>query len=285
MKTRFPITGRPTDSAQPTVVKSLFENPGMEFRIYAVGVFGAKPDRINAELQTSNATVHVTFPTGSKNKFVAALNLREIILCLALSLSVNLRAADAPTPPSTDFRVTTAFPKYVTAEIEFRDPTGVKWPNFFYGKPANDTGVINLESAKPTANFSLLCDKMAQEKGDQSRKVLGELCPPDQPPAVRLIITTMGNIQPAPPGKDKTGFTADLAGTLEIAGRKVPVKAQANFRHHQGKGDEKNIALMLDGRFTVKAADLGLKTLAADALVAIRFALTAYPPQPAIKPK
>ena len=230
---------------------------------------------------TSNIPTNSDQPPTVEKKSVAALNLREILLCFALFLSVSLRAADAPVPPPTDFRVTTAFPKYVTTEIEFRDPTGTKWPNFFYGKPANDAGRISLDAAKPAAVFTLLCDKMAQEKGDQSRKVLGDLCPPEKPPAVTLSITTMGVIQPATQGKDKSGLTAELNGTLEIAGRKVPVKTQANLRHHGGKGDEKNTALMLDGRFTLKAADLGLKSLAADAPVEVRFTLTAYPAQSA----
>ena len=210
-----------------------------------------------------------------------------LTLFLALHCSAVLRAADAPAPPPlTDFRLRAAFPKYFTADIEFRDPTGVKWPNFFYGKPANETGYIRLDAAKPAAVFTLLCDKMAQEKGDQSRKVLGELCPPEKPPVVTLTITAMGAIQPAASGaKDKSSQTTELTGTLEIGGRKLPVKASTKLRQHNGKGDEKNAALMLDGRFTLKAADLGLKAIAADAPIEIRFSLSAYPPQSAGAPK
>ena len=197
------------------------------------------------------------------------------LLALLLALAANAPAQEA----ATDFRVTSAFPKYVTADIEFRDPTGAKWANFFYGKPATDAGVITLDPAKPAANFTLLCDKMAQDKGDQSRRVLGELCPPEKPHAVTLTVTSMSAPQPTVGGKekDKASLSANMTGTLEIAGRKLPVKATATLRRHDGKGDEKNPALMLDAKFTVRATDLGLKSPGS---VDVRAGLTAYPPQP-----
>jgi hypothetical protein len=207
-------------------------------------------------------------------------------LALLLSLvGCALRAAEALAPPPTDFRVSSAFPKYITADIEFRDPSGKKWPNFFHGKPSTEAGYLRLGPGQPAAAFTLLCDKMAQEKGDQSRKVLGEMCAPDKPPVVTLTVAGLGPIvSVAKNGQDKAGQTAELSGTLDVAGRKVPVKAAATFRHHR-KGDEKNLALMLDGQFTIKAADLGLKTLPASAPIAVRFSLTAYPPQAATAPK
>jgi hypothetical protein len=210
---------------------------------------------------------------------IRAMKLRPLFFLL---LALNDSAQE--TAPLTEFRVTSAFPKYVTADIEFRDPTSAKWPNFFHGKPANDAGVITLDPAKPAASFALLCDKMAQDRGDQSRRVLGELCPPEKPPAVTLTITALSALRPAVAGakdKDKTSATADLTGTLEIAGRKLQVTIATTFRNHNGKGDEKNIGLILDGKFTLKAAELGLKTPAAGAPIDVRFGLTAYPSPPA----
>ena len=201
---------------------------------------------------------------------------------LALCLTPELPAAPAPVSPAalTDFRVVGAFPKYMTADIEFRDPTRVKWPNFFYGKPATEDGYVRLDSTKPRAAFTLRCDQMAQPNGDQSRKVLGELCQPGQPPAVTLIITGMGPLQAAAGNsKDNNGQTAELSGDLHIGATKVPVKVATSFRPHGGKGDEKKIALMLEGRFTVRASDLGLKSMAANAVIEGRFGLSAYPLQ------
>ena len=181
--------------------------------------------------------------------------------------------------PGAEFRVTSAFPKYVTADIEFRDPSGAKWPNFFSGKPANETGGITFDPAKPAANFALLCDKMAQDKGDQSRRVLGEF---PLPLTASLNVTAIGALQPAGKVKgSKATHNADLTGTLEIAGRKLPIKAPTGFWVSDGKGDEKNRALMIEGRVTLKASDLGLKTLAPGMPIEIRFGLTAYPAEAA----
>ena len=204
------------------------------------------------------------------------------LLLLTLSFLASLHAAaPASAPPAPIFRVISAFPKYNTADIEFRDPSGTKWPSFFYGKPATETGFLNLTPTKPAATFTLLCDKMSQDRGDQSRKVLGELCAPEKSPAVTLTITAMTPPQDAPAtgkDKDKSSQTSELTGTLELAGRKIPIQATTKLRHHTGKGDEKNTALLLDGRFTLTAAELGLKALPATAPIAIRFGLTAYPP-------
>ncbi len=191
---------------------------------------------------------------------------RLILLCCALS-----GYAQEPVIP-TEFRVTSAFPKYVTADLEFRDPTGVKWPTFLYGKPANDTGKIVLDTAKPTAAFALLCDKAAQDKGDQSRRVLGSLT---QPITATLTITAVGALGPVEkPKSGKPAHSAEMTGTLEIGGKKIPVKAKTNLVQHDGKGDEKNRALMLDGQFSLKGTDLGLPALAN---IDVRFGLTAYP--------
>jgi len=207
-------------------------------------------------------------------------------LIITLGASAQQPSAPAPAPAAptvpVQFAITPAFPKYVTADIEFRDPTGVKWPNFFYGKPGVTPGVVTLDPAKPAASFTLLCDKMSQDRGDQSRRVLGELCPPEKPPVVTLTITALSGFVPASTtGKQKTPATADLSGTLEIAGRKIPVKAATTLRNHDGRGDEKNAALMLDGKFALKPADLGLKTLAPNSGVDVRFSVTAFPPEAA----
>lgn len=182
-------------------------------------------------------------------------------------------AAAAAHAQDTEFRVTSAFPKYETADIEFRDASGAKWPSFLHGKPANDTGALSFDPAKPAATFVLLCDKAAQDKGDQTRRVLGAL---PQPHTATLTITAMTAPQPAAKSKSKATHTAELTGTLEIAGKKIPVRAVTGLWLHDGKGDEKNRALMLDGTFALKGADLGLRDIAQ---VEVRFGLTAYPPR------
>ena len=203
---------------------------------------------------------------------------------LTLLLTPALQAAPAPIKPVAAeapevYRVISSFPKYVTADIEFRDSSGTKWPNFFYGKPANDAGYISLAAPKPSASFELLCDKMAQANGDQSRRVLGELCPPGQSPPVKLTITGMGTLQASANAKEKNALAAELYGVLQVGNVKTPVKIAASFRRHEGKGDEKKSALMVEGKFSLKAGDLGLKALASGTVIEGRFGLTAYPPQ------
>jgi hypothetical protein len=193
-------------------------------------------------------------------------------------LLFSLLALTAAAQESLDFRVTSSFPKYVTADLEFRDAAGRLWPQFFYGKPADETGSIRFDPAQPAAGFTLRCDQQAQNQGDQSRRVLGALPGPLAPV---LSITTMGPLTAAPKVKgSKATHTAELGGTLEIAGRKLPVKAVTGFWRHDGKGDEKHPALMLEGRFSVPGAQLGLKDVAS---VEARFGLTAYPPEAAAK--
>ena len=110
--------------------------------------------------------------------------------------------------------------------------------------------------------------------------MLGELTAPDKPSVVGLTITGMGPLQPAA-GRDNAGMSAELSGTVEVGGRRAAFKAIATLRHHDGKGDEKNPALMLEARAVLKSADLGLKALPA---VELRFSLTDYPPQAAAVP-
>jgi hypothetical protein len=200
------------------------------------------------------------------------------LLPLALAFSLRAFAQDPGLP--IEFRVTSAFPKYVTADLEFRDPTGVKWPTFLYGKPANESGKIVLDAAKPTAVFALLCDKVAQDKGDQSRRVLGSL---PQPLTATLTITGIGPLAVMEKGKNgKPGQVAELTGTLEIGGKKIPVKATTSLSHHDGKGDEKNQALMLNGQMALKGSDVGIPSLLS---IEVRFGLTAFPAEAATNQK
>lgn len=172
----------------------------------------------------------------------------------------------------TTFSVSGAAPKHHTAEIEFRDSSGAKWPNFFHGKPAGIEGFIDFDATKPGANFTLLCDKMAQDKGDQSRKVLGAL---PQPLTATLAITRLGPLTPAAKAiNGEATHTGEMTGTLEVAGKRIAVRAETGLWVHDGKGDEKSRALMLTGSFNVKPADVGLPGTAP---IAIRFGLTAFP--------
>lgn len=200
----------------------------------------------------------------------------KTFLTALLVVTATLRAEDSPLPVA--FCVTQEFPKYATVGIEFRDPSGAKWPNFFYGRPADTAGHISLAPAAPSAAFTLRSERMVQEKGEQNRKVLGELAAP----VVTLSVASVSALHPVvSKDKNKPTMSAELSGTVEVGGLRTAFKAAATLRHHDGKGDEKNTALMLEARATLKASDLGIKALPTNAHIEMRFDLTAYPPQSA----
>ena len=72
-------------------------------------------------------------------------------------------------------------------------------------------------------------------------------------------------------------MSTTLVGSLDVAGKKIPVNAPATLRPHAGgKNDEKNDSLMIDLQFDVKAGDLGLKTFEASSPITVRASVTAY---------
>lgn len=198
--------------------------------------------------------------------------MKRIFLCVA-GLLFCLGAHAQQLTSNLIYRVTSEFPKYVTAHVEFRDPSGARWPSFFYGKPVTN-GVIRLNARQPAATFSLDCNQRPQRHGDQSRRVLGELFSTTNAGHVLLHITGMSELNSA---RNTNGaLSAMLTGSLEMPGKTIPVNARAMLRPHAGKGDEKNEALMVDLQFETKAGELGLKTFDASAPIAVRTSLTAY---------
>jgi hypothetical protein len=199
-----------------------------------------------------------------------------IVALLFAALELHAQVPAAPAPAPTTYQLAPDFPKYVTAHIEFRDPTEKRWPSFFYGKPATN-GVINIARANAAANFTIRCDKRPQQTGDQSRRVLGELFPDANKGEVTLHITGINALNTV---QDKAGMHATLTGTLHVAGEQIPVNAPATLRPHAaGRSDEKNESLMIELTFDTKAGDLGLKTFDAAAPIHIRAAVTAYAPR------
>lgn len=206
-------------------------------------------------------------------------------ILLWLFLAVSLGGANPVPAPGQAFLLSPDFPKYVTGDIEFRDPSGVKRPNFYYGKPAGK-GSIMHNPANPSGAFTLLCDNLAQKKGDQSRRVLGELIQPDGANAVTLVIQRMGptTVPAELRSKDKEAYYAAVTGELQLYGRRAPVNGIAELKYSgPGKGDEKSATLRGKLTFTIKGSDLGLKSVAGP--IQVTAGLSAYAPQtPAAPP-
>ena len=109
----------------------------------------------------------------------------------------------APPPPAegTAFGFQPDVPRWVTADAEFRDRAGRFWPSFLYGKGVEGSAKVSFGGGLEGA-FTVACTSAAQPKGDQSRRVLGELFRGEQPPALRLTIESLGKPR-----------TQELAGT------------------------------------------------------------------------
>ena len=201
-----------------------------------------------------------------------------ILLCAMMAWGAVAQVSPSP----GNFKVSPEFPKYVTAHVEFRDPTGQRWPSFFYGKPAS-AGTISIAGAKPNASVAFQCDKRPQKNGDQSRRVLGEIFPSAQDGIVRVQIEEISPVASLPNGK-KEEFQTTFIGSVDVAGRKIAMTAPGTLRVHQGgRSDEKNEALFGELQFDVKASDIGLKTFAPDALIRIGASFTAYVPDAGVR--
>lgn len=193
-----------------------------------------------------------------------------LLLCAAACLAGD--KAILPQPGQV-FCFSPDTPKHVTCDVEFRHPEEKLWPCFFYGRPAE--GQFQYDPANPKAAFRIVCDKMCQPHGDQSRKVIGELIQPEKPPAVAFTVRSV-----SPLGKDRTealgdtdkgrrppGDAATLDAVLDIGGKQLPVKAEAVFRY---EGDKNGVQARVIAHFTIQGADLGLKAEEAKGPIKVR---------------
>jgi hypothetical protein len=195
---------------------------------------------------------------------------------------VNLAAKDdaklTPTPGQV-FAFSPTNPKWVTCDIEFRHPDEKLWPVFFYGKPAD--GTFQYDAANPKASFNIVFDRMCQPNGDQSRRILGELVKPGEKPqtpsvtfAVKSLKLSAAGPEAALAGKEKKGKgePAELDAVLDVAGKKLPVKAPATITYRS----DKTLILQIDAAFTVQGADLGLKAENAKGPISVRACVQAF---------
>jgi hypothetical protein len=206
------------------------------------------------------------------------------VLAAAVLLAfVAAVAAKDPPRAGTVFSFSATYPRHVTCDVEFRDPNEVRWPNFFYGKPAGD-GTFTYDAKAPKAAFSLLCDRMCQRNGDQGRRVLGELCSDAKTPMVTFTATSMGPFQTETAETEGKGGKkgtkqveyAPVEGTLDVDGRKVSVKGKATMRFGYPKDGTEPDSVYMDIRFTINGTDLGLKSPGAAGPINVRVGTTAY---------
>ncbi len=216
------------------------------------------------------------------------------ILIVGLLLSVpTLSWAQKKTPvpdAGTVFKVSSKEPWYLTADIEFRDPTETKWPNFFFGKPEGD-GQLTFDPKKPSAKMTLLCDKGSQLKGEQTNRILGELIKDEKSPAVTFAILSAGEVVQMQFEKEEKGKkvteTRDvipLKCELQVGDKKVPVTGNAFLKFNTPKGKDKPDSVAIEVKFTTTGKDLGLKAEGCTGPIQVKVSTTAYTEFPQ-KPK
>jgi hypothetical protein len=210
--------------------------------------------------------------------------MRYLLVGIVVSLVTVAPAADKKLPEpaaGTKFHVMAGFPKYVTADIEFRDPTDKLWPNFFYGKPDQD-GALLSDPKQPTAqNIVLKCDHLAQKNGEQDRRVLGELLTAGKSPVVRFTLKALQPLQSetvkveVKEGKfqDKVVNFFPAEGTLDLDGKALPITGKLTLKPNYDKDKTKVEALYAEVTATVPGSTLGLKAVPT---VAIRVGFTGY---------
>jgi hypothetical protein len=213
--------------------------------------------------------------------------IRKMLLLSAALANVSAGTCIAAKPsdtaapaPGTRFFLSSQSPTYVTADIEFRDLSGKKWPSFAYGKPA-DGGMFEYDPSDPKAAYSLVCDRMCQPEGDQTRRILGETVFEGKPTPIRLTIRSLGPMQQTVEtqkdrsGKErsKTVESCDASAELRIGAKVVPVKA--NFVWKYPHGTDKSMCLT--ATFTIEGRELGLKSPGSSGPVSVRASVSAYP--------
>jgi hypothetical protein len=161
----------------------------------------------------------------------------------------------------------------VSGRIEFRDPAGKLFPNYWYeGKYGDVRGTMVFDPKDPRLDFSLNCTGLCQPRDGMDLKILGEAMRPDAVPPVRFTATRIGPWQPAS-AQEKAGpyERAPVEGELDVNGRKVAVTGMARITYNTpGKGDLRSViangllgtSIHLRVTFSIKGKDLGLKKVA-----------------------
>ncbi|HEX8912346.1 MAG TPA: hypothetical protein VF796_08290 [Humisphaera sp.] len=206
------------------------------------------------------------------------------------------KAADAPADGTT-FAFRPDVPKWVTADVEFRDRAGKMWPSFAYGKPVE--GSATVKGGHLQAAFSVACPNATQDKGDQSRRVLGELYQGSQPPVVKFTLKSLsapkvmeieGTDNKGKPQKRQVEY-CDGVGVLEVGGRAINVTPRVTVAYGKTQGVYKSSgkysdpadSVRLAAYVTLKAADLGLKALPPATEVDVRVGMSGLSPEPSKK--
>lgn len=179
---------------------------------------------------------------------------------------VSKKQGDGGAPVGKDgqvFRFSPDHPRFNTVDAEFRVVDGSAWPNFAVGKPVS--GEITWSGGKPSGSFSVECPTWCQPKGDQSRRVLGDLMKGDTPPKLGFTIESLGAFtsrsveSPERDGKTSTRIidSCPAKAVLTIGSHSLKVDAECAVKTGQVVEKEWQ-KTTVSAYFTVRGRDLGL---------------------------
>lgn len=264
-------------------------------KVRAVYLGGAAADEDVYGLVTATPTVQPvqgTFGGGRCDGYYVVLDLGQesepatVPLAKAGARMDWTRAAsksggkDKAAPPAdgTVFEFKPDSVKWVTVDAEFRHPDPVTWwPNFFYGKPVS--GALTWAGGWASGSCTVACPSLCQPKGEQDRRILGELIRPDGLP-LEFTIASLGKPELRTTERsDSKGNAVKYEamvcrgeGELKLGGRTMQVKPDVVLV--PGTVVEKGIAkLTVTAYVALTGKDLGMTGKAAEEPIDVRISM------------
>lgn len=191
-----------------------------------------------------------------------------VIVFSLISPAVAQKTMQQPPENGTVFRFDPKTPKFVTGDIEFRDPREESWPTFFFGRPS-ESSTFTFDAAKPSIKLSYLLDTQPQRNGDQDRRTLADLLTPGQSLPVTLSIENAGpwatkSVDRERKGKKvvetETYFPVHL--TLMLGTWKATLNGEVQARWSYAKNATKPDTVQLTLHASTTGKELGLKDAA-----------------------
>ena len=191
----------------------------------------------------------------------------------------NKKRPDPVPADGTTFHFNADVPKYVTVDAEVRDRAGKLWPSFLSGKPINGECVFKTTGLEP--RFTVACDTIAQNKGDQSRRILGEFVKNEQPSKFVFSLSALGPLKTQEltavgrKGNPETRVVEyfEGKGTLEIGAKKLDVLPRITI-NYQGPKEGGVDGVRLNAWLTLTAKELGLSALPPESEIDVRVGMS-----------
>ena len=207
-------------------------------------------------------------------------SMKYLIFPLLLLAQLAVHGGDLK--PGQRFEINSKMPKYDSVLLVF-DLAGKAWPSFCYGRP-DDGGHWIYDEAKPQGSFGFQFTRIAQEKGDQSRRVLGETVA-DGATDVRIRLISVGearditidyddDFSPLPDNKKSPGGTkvvSRVPAVLEFTIGDTTCRADAELRVKDGG----KTSIEINAFVKTTGAELGLENHTGP--LGLRLWLKAYP--------